>query len=113
MNVVFDDFLKKEPPVGIPPIPKPIQHPEEVTQLGATFLWVVFGIMALGAVVFAVTTRAASYRYRVLHVNNFIICATATVAYLSMASGIGKTIVHSDPSNRSNWREVYYARYVG
>lgn len=114
MNVIFDEFLKKqkEPDVGIPKIPKHVQHPEGVTQIGETYLWVVFGVMVAGAVIFAVTTSRAAYRYRPIHVLNMLICSIAAASYFAMASGIGSTIVHSDPSNRSNWREILYVRYI-
>lgn len=80
--------------------------------MGSTVLWIVFFCMLAGTVIFAVTARATSFRFRALHVNNFLICATAMVAYLAMATNIGTTVVHSDPKNRSNWREVFYARCV-
>ncbi|UZJ56497.1 hypothetical protein CBS101457_005817 [Exobasidium rhododendri] len=108
MNVFFDDF--KGP--GIPKIPTHIQHPEQVTQFGETYLWVIFGLMAAGVLIFAATSHRAAYRYRVLHVNNLFICSFAAIAYFAMASGIGKTLIHSDPHNRSNYREVYFARYI-
>lgn len=114
MNVFFDEYLKmqKEPPVGIPKIPTHVKHPEAVTQIGQTYLWIVFGVMSFGVVAFSVTFARASYRYRVLHGLNLVICAIAAASYFAMASGIGSTIVHSDPHNRSNWREVFYARYI-
>lgn len=79
---------------------------------GETYLWVVFGFMCAGVLIFAATTNRAAYRYRTLHVTNLLVCSFAAIAYFAMASGIGKTVVHSDPHNRSNWREVYYARYI-
>jgi bacteriorhodopsin len=79
---------------------------------GETYLWAVFGIMIAGVLIFAATTHRAAYRYRVLHVNNLFVCSFAAIAYFAMASGIGKTLVHSDPHNRSSWREVYFARYI-
>jgi len=111
MNVYFDDLMK-DPGAGIPKIPTHINHPEQVTQFGETYLWVVFGCMCAGVLIFAATTHRAAYRYRTLHVTNLLICSFAAIAYFAMASGIGKTLVHSDPHNRSNWREVYFARYI-
>lgn len=98
--------------MGIPKIPVPIQHPEGVTQIGETYLWTVFGVMIAGVLVFGATTFRASYRYRAIHLLNFTIVSIAAASYFAMASGIGKTIVHSDPHGRSAWREVYYARYI-
>lgn len=68
--------------------------------------------MSLGALIFFVLAQRASYRFRALHVTNFFICSIAAVAYFCMASGLGKTLVHSDPHNRSSTREVFYARYI-
>lgn len=114
MNMIFDEFIKhqKEPDVGIPKIPHEIQHPEGITQIGETYLWIVFAVMAVGAAIFAATGLRASYRYRPIHILNFVIVSIAGASYYAMATGIGKTIIHSDPHNRSAWREVFYARYI-
>jgi bacteriorhodopsin len=111
MNVYFDEFLKK-PDVGIPPIPPHLNHPEEITKMGETYLWVVFAVMAAGVVVFTALTRRAAYRFRALYVTNLLILIFAAISYFAMATGIGKTVIHSDPHHRSNYRDVYYARYI-
>jgi bacteriorhodopsin len=111
MNVYFDDFVKGGD-VGIPNIPPHLNHPEQVTQMGETYLWVVFGCMSVGVLIFAALAHRAAYRYRALYVTNLFICAFAAIAYFAMATGIGATEVHSNPHHRSNWREVYYARYI-
>ena len=110
MNVYFDGFVKQ--PVGIPHIPPHLNHPEQVTQMGTRVLWIVFGLMCAGVIAFAASTHRTAYRYRALHVTNLLICSFAAIAYFAMATGVGTTVVHSDPHNRSNWREVYFARYV-
>lgn len=112
MNVYFDDFLTKKPDVGIPHIPIHLNHPEEVSKMGIDTLWIVFGIMSAGVIVFTALTHRAAYRYRALYVTNLLICSFAAISYFAMASGIGKTLVHSDPHHRSNYREVFYARYI-
>lgn len=113
MNVHFDEFLKHGGgDVGIPHIPTHLNHPEQITKMGETYLWVVFGVMSVGVLIFAALTHRAAYRYRALYVTNLLICSFAAISYFAMATGIGKTLVHSDPHHRSNWREVYYARYL-
>ncbi|PWN48351.1 family A G protein-coupled receptor-like protein [Violaceomyces palustris] len=101
----------KEPKVGIPPIPPHMHHPEESTQWGRTYLWIVFGIMTLGSLVFYATTQKTSYRYRLVHVNTFFITTIAAISYFAMATGVGKDYIvsgsHTDVS-----REFFYARYI-
>ncbi|EPQ28855.1 uncharacterized protein PFL1_03658 [Pseudozyma flocculosa PF-1] len=104
--------LTKKPDVGIPPIPPHLHHPEQSTQYGHTYLWVVFAIMAVSSVFFFITSQRASYRYRLMHTTTFFITAIAALSYFAMATGVGKDFVNVGTKNDPRPREFFYARYI-
>ena len=108
----YEDVLSafKKPDVGIPPIPPHLSHPEQATQWGHTYLWIVFGVMTVFSLLFFVTAQRASYRYRLMHVTTFFITAIAALSYFAMATGVGKTLINTGTKHDPHWREFYYAR---
>ncbi|KAN0063002.1 hypothetical protein ACQY0O_004160 [Thecaphora frezii] len=112
MNAFYALPSLDEPRVGIPPIPPSLSHPEQTTQAGHAYLWLVFAIMALSSLAFFVASQRAPYRYRLVHTTTFFITAIAALSYFAMATGVGKRLVHSPDTLHPHPREFFYARYI-
>lgn len=91
-----------------------------LTTHGSDWLWAVFCVMALSAIVLLVlghTTRPVGER--AFHELAAALCATASIAYFAMASDLGATPVQvefvrgaADGGYPIPYRQVWYARYI-
>ncbi|TKA53312.1 hypothetical protein B0A53_04330 [Rhodotorula sp. CCFEE 5036] len=91
-----------------------------LTTHGSDWLWAVFSVMALSAIVLLVlghTTRPVGER--AFHELAAALCATASIAYFAMASDLGATPVQvewvrgaADGGYPIPYRQVWYARYI-
>ncbi len=78
--------------------------------LASVALWIGTIGMALGAGYFASLIPSASEKSRHFYYITFAVALTATISYLTMATGKGQQLIANDGG--SGFRPFYYARYV-
>ncbi|CAO1629133.1 unnamed protein product [Sympodiomycopsis kandeliae] len=107
------DLPGGDKPIGTPePIPPHLHHPDKITNAGKTYLWIVFGIMTFGFVVFTAVSQKVAYRYRTLYVTTLLINGIAAISYFAMATGIGEAYIPEGPGATSPTRQIFVARYI-
>ncbi len=74
------------------------------------WLWIGTVGMALGAAYFATLIPRANEKSRHFYFITFAIALTATIAYLTMATGKGQQLIGNDSGG--GYRVFYYARYI-
>lgn len=85
----------------------PVYH--KVGDAGSKTLWVVFVIMLLSTITFALLSLRVPVQKRLFHILTMFITLFASISYFAMATGDGNSFVkHSDDS----YRQVFWARYV-
>jgi len=106
------------------PIPTVIPTPPHYQfnhATGERTLWVVFGLMALSAGVFAVMSWNVPTSKRVYHVTTTLITIISALAYFAMASGQSSSLVchavrdhnkHVPDTFHDECRQVFWGRYV-
>jgi len=109
-------------PSGHHPLPTIINGITELHgKAGTTTLWVVFAIMFLSTVSFAVMAIRVPVEKRLFHVLTTFIVLFATISYFSMAVGSGTNFAHSviyqyhkviGDTKIDVYRQIYWARYV-
>eukprot|EP01025_Chloroclados_australasicus_P054017 TRINITY_DN63_c0_g1_i1.p2 TRINITY_DN63_c0_g1~~TRINITY_DN63_c0_g1_i1.p2 ORF type:complete len:272 (-),score=23.78 TRINITY_DN63_c0_g1_i1:288-1007(-) len=78
---------------------------EMETSMGQTTQWVVFAVMGITAIAFAITLQFRPLTFRLPYYCNIAICIIAATAYYAMA-------VNSDSGPLNQGRQVIYARYI-
>ncbi|KAI0997857.1 hypothetical protein K3495_g10333 [Podosphaera aphanis] len=82
---------------------------QKVGDAGAKTLWVVFVIMLLSTITFALLSLRVPVQKRLFHVLTMFITLFAAISYFAMATGDGNSFVkHSNDA----YRQVFWARYV-
>ncbi|PWN30803.1 family A G protein-coupled receptor-like protein [Jaminaea rosea] len=122
MNQYFENFAYEltkpskhhDGPITIPePVDPDLHHPEKITKMGKTVLWVVAGIMTLGFITFVAHSQRIAYRFRTIPVITAMINVTAAISYLAMATGLGGALTNERHDSRySAKREVLVPRYI-
>jgi bacteriorhodopsin len=78
---------------------------ETISSTGTTCLWIAFAGLFLPTLYFLYNTFQVADGKRYFHIVTMLICAIASLAYLTMASGSGFII-------RADGRQFFYARYI-
>jgi len=94
---------------------------EKIHAKGANTLWVVFVLMLLSTIVFAILAYRAPVQKRLFHLLTVFITAFATISYFAMATGDGNSFKHIVIHDKNQhvpdtfehiFRQVFWARYV-
>jgi len=104
-------------------IDNPPSYAIDITVRGSDWLWAAFSVMAASFFLFTAFTFMQPVGRRAFHFFGIAILATASVAYFSMASNLGKTGIlaefprsgvahlYSGPADEA-YRSIWYARYI-
>lgn len=84
---------------------------EHVGALGSRTLWVVFAIMVLSSISFAILSLQVPVQKRLFHVLTTFITLFAAISYFAMATGDGYTYVAGNTIHATH-RQVFWARYA-
>lgn len=99
----------------------PPSYDEDITVRGSDWLWAVFAIMVATGLGTTVLAYAAPIGKRAFHWMSVAILFTASVAYFSMASNLGKAPVQVEfvryksdlwTGGGDPYRSIWYARYI-
>jgi len=94
---------------------------EQVGELGAKTLWIVFVIMFLSSLAFFYLAFVTPVQKRLFHILTAFITTFATLSYFAMATGSGNSFSHqvikeahrhSPDTYEDIYRQVFWARYV-
>lgn len=90
---------------------------QDLTEHGSSFLWAVFCIMMFSNLVVFAWHLTLPRGQRVFHQIGLIILTTASVAYFTLASNYGKTVVPVEFSHANGFpvgsgRSIWYVRYI-
>jgi len=101
------------------PDPPVYQH---ATKVGHTTLWVVFALMLIATLSFAVLSWSVPAAKRLHHSLTTLIVLIGTLSYFALANGSGMVEHHRripehhihplPPTHRHVYRDIYYARYI-
>lgn len=88
-----------------------------LTHVGATALWVVFGLFTVGFALSILLAFRVEKKARLFHWLSATVLGIAMVSYFAMATGqgISRVITHYDgkaPEQHLLFRQVFYARYI-
>jgi len=72
------------------------QATQDLTVRGSDWLWAVFAVMLLSAIVVTVWSQMLPKGQRVFHQLGVIILVTASIAYFSMASALGRAVIPTE-----------------
>jgi len=94
-----NDALQANPPAGN----------AHITTRASNWLWAVFSVMLLSLLISVIWTALRRNRNRTFHQIPIIVLTVASLAYFSMASDLGFTVVLS---HRGTTRQIWYVRYI-
>ncbi|KAK6436098.1 hypothetical protein LTR95_007712 [Oleoguttula sp. CCFEE 5521] len=89
----------------------------KITVRGSDWYWAVTAIMMVATIAFAGMAYTKPRQHRLFHYITAAITMVASIAYFSMASGLGWTGIavqyqRSDPRVAGVYREIFYVRYI-
>nr|OQO32307.1 hypothetical protein B0A51_00366 [Rachicladosporium sp. CCFEE 5018] len=89
----------------------------KITVRGSDWYWAVTAIMMVATIAFAGMAYTKPRQHRLFHYITAAITMVASIAYFSMASGLGWTGIaveyqRSDPRVAGIYREIFYVRYI-
>ncbi|GAA5971345.1 hypothetical protein JCM11641_008317 [Rhodosporidiobolus odoratus] len=103
----------------------PLTSNIDITQHATDWLWAVFAVMLVGAIVIFALGHRRPVGERAFHELGAALCFTASIAYFAMASDLGATPIQVEfirgGSLGANWvaqgvayptRSIWYARYI-
>ncbi|KAF9222397.1 family A G protein-coupled receptor-like protein [Gyrodon lividus] len=96
-----NDALQVNPPSG----------DAHITTNASNWLWAVFSIMLLSLLISVFWTALRRNRNRTFHQIPIIVLTVASIAYFSMASDLGFTVIQSQFGSRPT-RQIWYVRYI-
>ncbi|KAH7883366.1 hypothetical protein F5I97DRAFT_1930922 [Phlebopus sp. FC_14] len=95
-----NDALDINPPAGT----------RHITTHASDWLWAVFAVMLFSLLLSVLWAGLKRHRNRALHQIPIVVLSVASLAYFSMASDLGFTIVRSPRTGQT--RQVWYVRYI-
>lgn len=99
--------INVNPPTGA------VQH---ITRHGSDWLWAVFSVMALSALIVFAWSLFRPRGQRVFHHLFLIVLTTSAISYFAMASDLGFTNINTEFSHHGfptgTTRQIWYARYI-
>ncbi|KAI0736603.1 heat shock protein 30 [Fomitopsis betulina] len=84
---------------------------EHISTNGSDWLWTVFSIMGLSALLAGFATVLRPRGTRLFHQLAVIVLTTASIAYFSMASDLGATPITAEFRGNET-RQIWYVRYI-
>lgn len=93
------------------------QATQDLTQRGSDWLWAAFSVMLLSGLIVLVWSHMVPKGQRVFHQLGVIILFTASVAYFSLASALGRVAIPTEFAGANGFpagttRAIWYVRYI-
>jgi len=93
------------------------QATQDLTVRGSDWLWAVFAVMLASAIGVTIWSQMLPKGQRVFHQLGVIILVTASIAYFSMASALGRADIPTEFAGANGFpagtsRSIWYVRYI-
>ncbi|KIJ66126.1 hypothetical protein HYDPIDRAFT_174817 [Hydnomerulius pinastri MD-312] len=89
----------------------PVSGDAHITTRASDWLWAVFAVMLLSLLFSLIWMGLRRHRNRTFHQIPIIVLTVASLAYFSMASDLGYTVIRSEFGSQPT-RQIWYVRYI-